>query len=615
MNRLSYILIPVVGLIMSMQPLYAHAAASGDTVFVTDFGAIPSARKSVVYSVKKAIEACRGKTSAVLKFPHGRYDFWYDGTLPDTVAQIAITLTGLKNLTIDGDGSEFIFHGRMTAIKAEACENLALKNFSIDWDRPLTSQAIINEITNEYIELRIDPSAYPYFIENGKLCFTGEGWKSPVVHYILFDKENKEVVPLTRDNALGDIFDYDTREVSPGLVRLYGQTKLSPEPGTYLALYAQRELSGIYLYKNINTTLEDIRMYYALGGGILSFMCDGLHFNRVNVQPNEEKKRVFSSMADATYFPNCKGLIRIENCMHAGQADDWANFRGTYTKVAKVTTSNSIHISNKSGRSRPDNYYNVGDEIYFVNTATMQRGTEGFVIKEVSIANKEEIKLTFTQAIPSAVNADYVVENMTWTPEVEVVNCVIPRKNRARGILLTTPKRALFEKNLFQTAGTAILVEGDIDVWYEAGAVRDFTIRDNIFENCMSSAEPGDWCWGEAVICITPSHKPQTDNDEPYHQHIRIENNTFRYYDYNLLYARSVRGLTFENNRIEYTDTYIPHGRKVNFYLDGCREVHIKDNVYDPNYPPRKAELHHMKKKELHVGKTEKISVSTDPAK
>jgi hypothetical protein len=188
---------------------------------------------------------------------------------------------------------------------------------------------------------------------------------------------------------------------------------------------------------------------------------------------------------------------------------------------------------------------------------------------------------------------------MTWSPEVEVVNCVIPRRNRARGILLSTPKRALFEKNLFRTAGTAILVEGDVDFWYEAGAVCNFTIRDNVFENCMSSAEAGIWNWGEAVICITPSHKPKSNRDEPYHQNIRIENNVFKYYDYNLLYARSVRRLTFKNNRIEYTDAYLPHGRQVNFYLDGCREVQIENNTYDDRYPPRKAELHHMKKTDL----------------
>ncbi|MDR1455075.1 MAG: hypothetical protein LBJ01_05430, partial [Tannerella sp.] len=187
----------------------------------------------------------------------------------------------------------------------------------------------------------------------------------------------------------------------------------------------------------------------------------------------------------------------------------------------------------------------------------------------------------------------------------------IPRKNRARGILLTTPKRALFENNIFRTAGAAILVEGDTDAWYEAGAVRNFIIRNNVFDNCLSSAEPGDW--GEAVICITPSHRPGSSSEEPYHQNILIENNVFKHYDINLLYARSVRGLVFKDNRIEYTDAYPPHGRPVNFYLDGCREVRIENNRYDAHYPPRKAELHHMKKKDLHVGKSERISIAVAP--
>jgi hypothetical protein len=581
------------------------AALSAEKIIsVTDFGAAPSSRVSAVAQVKRALEACRGYESAVLKFPKGRYDFWYDGTLPDSVEQVAIALRGFKNLTIDGEGSELVFHGRMIAMKVEECEDVTLKNFSIDWDRPLTSQAVIRETTDEYLEIDIDKTSYPYIIENGKLRFTGEGWKTPVIHYTLFDKDKKEVI--MRENAFGDwIFEKEAEERTPGVVRLYGKARKFPA-GTYIALYAQRERSGIFLYKNKQTTLEDIHLFYATGTGILSFMCDGLHFNRVYVQANEAKGRVFSSMADATYFPNCKGLVRIENCTHTGQADDWANFRGTYTTIRNVNDAHAVTVTHKW--HPPRIYYNPGDEVCFVKVATMQRDKNRLTVKEVTVINEKLAKLTFDQAVPAGIDSTFVVENMTWTPEVEVVNCVIPRRNRARGILLTTPKRALFEKNIFRTAGSAILVEGDTNYWYEAGAVGDFTIRDNIFENCASSAENGEW--GEAVICITPSHRPTSDREEPYHRNIRIENNIFRHYEYNLLYARSVDGLTFSNNRIEYTDAYPPHGREVNYFLDGCRRVKIERNVYDPAYPPLKAELHHMKKRELNVGKTEKISVT-----
>ena len=47
------------------------------------------------------------------------------------------------------------------------------------------------------------------------------------------------------------------------------------------------------------------------------------------------------------------------------------------------------------------------------------------------------------------------------------------RRHRARGILVTTPESAVIEKNLFSTAGTAILIEGDTDYWFESGAIRD----------------------------------------------------------------------------------------------------------------------------------------------
>jgi len=37
-----------------------------------------------------------------------------------------------------------------------------------------------------------------YHSNNERLLFTGEGWKSNVVHYCLFDKDKKEIVYLTR---------------------------------------------------------------------------------------------------------------------------------------------------------------------------------------------------------------------------------------------------------------------------------------------------------------------------------------------------------------------------------------------------------------------------------
>lgn len=568
---------------------------------VIDFGARPGSRGNAIPCVERAVEACRGRGDATLVFPRGRYDFW-----PESPGSTGITLRGLEGMTLDGDGSEFVCHGRMAPISVSGCRGVKLMNFSIDWDRPLTSQAVVEDVGAAHMDIAIDPQAYPYVIEDGRLRFTGEGWTSPVVHYCLFDKARLEIVPLTRDGALGDIFEAPAEALSPGRVRLHGQLPYTPGAGTYIALYGQREMSGITLHESRDTALENIRIHYAPGGGVHAFMCDGLHFNRVNVEAHAGKGRVFSALADAFYFPNCRGLVRIENCVHTGQTDDWANFRGTYTSVVSTQPPDRVEVRGKWGGR---GFYHAGDEICFVDVKTMQRGSPCRVV-EVKDMESGSMLLTCDGAIPGDGGSPRVVENLTWNPEVEVRNCTISRRHRARGILISTLRRAVIENNVFRTAGAAILVDGDTDVWYESGAVRDLTIRGNIFEDCCSSAEPGGWQkWGEAVICITPTHYPSGVDTEPYHQNIRIEDNTFRHYDYSLLYARSVRRLAFRNNRVERTTAYPMHGRKVNFLLDGCREVDISGNVFDESFPGRNIELLHMRPSDVCVGGDQRLDV------
>jgi hypothetical protein len=43
----------------------------------------------------------------------------------------------------------------------------------------------------------------------------------------------------------------------------------------------------------------------------------------------------------------------------------------------------------------------------------------------------------------------------------------------------------LIENNRFPSSGSAILIAGDANAWYESGAVRDVTIRGHVFgESC-----------------------------------------------------------------------------------------------------------------------------------
>lgn len=58
---------------------------------------------------------------------------------------MGIALEDMKNLTIDGQGSEFVFYGRMIPVSLLRSENCVLKNFSIDFEQPHIAQVQVVE--------------------------------------------------------------------------------------------------------------------------------------------------------------------------------------------------------------------------------------------------------------------------------------------------------------------------------------------------------------------------------------------------------------------------------------------------------------------------------------
>ncbi len=580
-----------------------------ERVSITDFGASPNDGKNVIMAIRNALKTCATKDSAVLFFPKGRYDFWPDFT--SNQATIGIEIDKIKNLILDGDGSEFVFHGKMQIANISGCENVTLRNFIVDWDHPFISQGQYVSATDEYIEMKIDPEVF--VIENNQFYLIGEGWKSkPTGYFTLFDKDKKEILYTTHDGVNKAMYAGKAEEIRPGIIRFYGKPDIKPEPGTYQELYAGTYIqSGISILECKNVLLKDITIYHALSNGVYGFRSENITMDNCNMTVNEKKGRVFSIVADASHFTNCKGLIKIINCKHTGQGDDFVNVRGVNSRIASIVDEYTLTTG-----GRNSNAGSAGDEIWFINKSTSQRGEVRTIktVERVSSDNTRSsgIKITLTEPIPKTVQEGDFVENKSWNPRVEIRNCEILKKHRARGILVTTPEKVIIENNYFRTAGTAILIEGDMDYWFEAGAHNDLTIRNNVFEDCLTSGcatgKRGEW--GEAIITITPSHRPENETTEPYHKNIRITNNTFKTFDIPLIHARSVRGLTFSNNEIIKTNTYKPYTwQKSSFLLDGCREVVISGNKIADDYTTRLIETEHMKRTDVTAERSQKFTL------
>ena len=240
----------------------------------------------------------------------------------------------------------------------------------------------------------------------------------------------------------------------------------------------------------------------------------------------------------------------------------------------------------------------AGDELWFLKHDSLKRG----VVNRIKAIRKETDDkgctsrlVTLEKPMPVSIAAGDFVENKSYLADFEIRNCRILKKHRARGILVTTPGKVTIENNYFRTAGAAILIEGDVDYWYESGSCKDVRIQNNVFEDCFTSGHE----WGEAVITVTPSYRPDSDHALCYHENIRIEGNTFRHYDYALLYARAVRGLTFAGNVVERSYNYAPFYRETMFYLDGCKQADISGNRYGKDVLGMNIVTEHMKPEDI----------------
>ena len=56
-------------------------------------------------------------------------------------------------------------HGRMQPFTLDRCQNITLKNFSVDWEIPLTAQGTVTQSTPDYIAVSYTHLTLPTKLE------------------------------------------------------------------------------------------------------------------------------------------------------------------------------------------------------------------------------------------------------------------------------------------------------------------------------------------------------------------------------------------------------------------------------------------------------------------
>ena len=585
--------------------------SSGDTISVKQFGAIAGSRANVVPGVIKALEQCKGKENAVLVFPKGRYDFWpqhcierdyYESNTTDiNPKRLAIFIENQHNLTIDCKGSEFIFHDRMQPFTVDQSTHITIKDVSIDWDIPLTAQGQVMTVNDSYIELKINQLESSFIIENNKLVFVGEGWKSHWNGVMEFDKETRLIPQGTGDSpCLGNSWNkYKAQDLGNGMVRLVYPFKRKPAIGNFLVLrHSYRDHAGIFITNSNNVDLYNIDIYHTAGLGVLSQYASDLTYRNVKVVPNPAKNRYLSGHDDGFHYSNCKGQIIVDHCEFAGLMDDPINVHGTSVRIMEVLGGNKLRCKFMHEQSVGMTWAIPDDSVGFIENESMQTVATGKVKSFTKIDN-EVFDLIFQDALPINIKVGSALENLSWTASVSITNSNF-KSCRARGILISTPGKVVIENNIFESSGAAILIAGDANAWYESGAVTDVLIQKNIFlDPCMTSMY--QFC--EGIISIYPEiPKPQAN--KPFHKNIRIIGNEFHPFDYPVLYAKSVEGLTFSDNTLIRSNKFTPfHSRKAGITLDACSKIIISGNMAQGDVLGKTVQLENMPTSSLKLPK------------
>lgn len=636
----------LVAALICLAPLFSTntaQAAGGDVVSVADYGAAADSGEdsapAIIKAVDKAKELAAEGKNVTIAFPKGRYDIYPDKAerrtlyVSNTVGtnssykdkKIGILLEDTKNITVDGQGSDFVFHGKMTTFAAINSRNVTFKNFSVDFQVPTVIDLTVEKVdagaktatvyVPEEYNYRLSGSNIEWYSDSSPYTGATYWTASNALPYVqLYD--TKTGLTVRGDVWTNPIFQNVTGITDAGNHRLvfsYSSMsdKLANATGiSYQMRQTTRDHPGVFLWKDKDVTLKGIDFRFLHGFGVVgqstdTITMDGLHFGT-----GEGTGRSTAGYADFVQMSGCKGVITVANSSFSNPHDDPINVHGTFLQVVEKISDTKIKVRYMHNETAGFPSFFVGDQVEFmtkgdmlpvsdsVRTVTAVDGPDGQGgDMGAGSGSLTDIVLTLDSAIPSAVAVNsHVVENITYTPEVNIHGNVF-KETPTRGILVTTRKKVTIENNLFDGMGMAgIYISNDAQSWYESGPTRDVTIRGNTFRRSGSDA-----------ILVEPTN-PTVSTTDTVHKNMTIEGNTFYVNGNRVLNAKSVSDLTFRDNKIyrENPDDTVTLGgdadvalavgdtRRIDatasvsqvsgsrlFRLNGCKQVVFGGNTYD----------------------------------
>lgn len=552
----------------------------------------PGEGKDASAEIQSAIEEAKTVEGPVtIQFEEGKqYEVWPEDSYHTTGYYIsnsatksenpngerwsAILLKDMEDVTIDGNGSLMMVHGVMTPILIDGSENIRFENFSLDYARPTVSEFTVLEKEGNTVKVKVhEDSLY-------ELQDRNQDGKNDNILWVGEQKKSNENERYWASNATL-MQEYDPVNETVRRIGMYGwgneitdlgdnvlEMKFSGNSGyregcTYQVRDGIRNQVGTFIHESKNVTFEDSNFRYMHGLGIVGQYSENITLKSLDCAPRKESGRTCAGFADFVQMSGCKGDVIIEDSHFSGSHDDTFNIHGTHLRIVeKNEAENRVKVRFMHNQSWGFRAFHEGDEIEFINGSTLNPYQKN-VVKAVERLNDTDIILTLEDELPDNIQMNYdAIENITYTPNVTIRNNFseyVP----TRGLLCTTRGKVVVEGNTFKKHGmAAILLEDDARGWFESGLIRDMTIQNNTFEDCVSPQ-----------IHSNPQML-SADPKKPVHSNISILENDFtgQAVSLNLI---GTKNILIEGNKFPAS------GGNISF--NGCNGFEVKNNENQTN--------------------------------
>lgn len=443
---------------------------------------------------------------------------------------VAIYLKDKKNITIDGNGSTLMIHGKMTPFLFDNCENITVKNLVVDYYCPTMTEFTVLENKDGFCKIKINDDCL-YEIKKNDLIFHGEKGENGKYYwkhgYIANKRHYKFLDPTTslwRDFSRNDMEFSSIKDLGNNILEceLKNKSVYLPEKSIIQTRSIVRDQTGALFNRCKNLYFENLRVKFMHGLGMVSQFCENVSYKNCDFTPADN--RTAASTADFFQFSGCKGDIIIDSVKASGAHDDYVNVHGTHLRVVrKNKRKNSITVRFMHHESWGFQAFENGDELEFIRWDTLTPYDKTRVVGYKRL-NDTDIRLFLDRPLPdSLVLGKDVVENTTWTPNLTVKNCNFGL-TCGRGILATTRGKVVIENNVFKDVwGPALLIEDDCNFWFESGYTTEIIFRNNVVDNC----DYRKMYDGSPVIKYSP--KVMDENSKEFvHGKLIVENNEFK---------------------------------------------------------------------------------------